>query len=130
MSENNIETCIELMNEREKIIQVKNKTKNQDLNRNIEQFYDVYFKKMTGLFPHYKKDRSLSGKSLDTINMFMREVQNRTRVADPYSVLEGVKEEKGSLIYKFRDISAHPARITTPDTFTYYKIISKLKLEK
>lgn len=108
---------------------------NKSIDAKVVQRYDIYFKRESDLF--YKKDKILNNclGSLD-LNRFMdffQDIQKPIDENDSYNKLISVKEGRGSIIYKFREVPARDsiaARNNYPASYIVYKLVPKLKLEK
>ncbi len=101
-------------------------------NEKVKQIYELYFKR-DGIFSFYNKDEYYEGKSLEEITSFLNRIQKEVYPGDSYEKLINVKEKKGNLIYPFENISgAHSiARDNDfPTSYSFYKIVPKLKVEK
>ena len=98
----------------------------------IEQEYDVYVKRTSYFFPHYKKTDE-AGKTLNEINSFFKKIQVPNHPSDSHEVFkENNKSLTGKLIYKFVDIPGSDSiarKKNFPLSYTFYKIVPKLKIK-
>ena len=108
---------------------VTTKMTNNNLNKKVEQIYDVYFKNTSQMF--YHEDKHLNNRSLVDIFNYFSNIQRPCMEGAHYSELEKITEKKGSLIYKFKVIPGHDSIAIKNNHSTehfHYKIIPKLKL--